>query len=75
MILRWSEELARTVQQVRRNICNGWTLTQSEMALFIAAVTFLAGGFCLQQAADCRRGPRSRIAEPGVADVSRPPIG
>jgi hypothetical protein len=26
---------------------NHWTLTPSEMALFIAAVTFLAGGFMI----------------------------
>jgi len=39
--------MARIVQQARRNMRNDWTVTPSEMALFIAAVTCLAGGFLM----------------------------
>ena len=37
----------RTVQPARPNMRNDWTMTPSEMALFIAAVTCLAGGFVM----------------------------
>jgi hypothetical protein len=39
--------LCRFSSQARRNMRNNWTLTPSEMALFLAAVTCLAGGFMM----------------------------